>query len=123
MVATLLIVIACILAPLAGVAVWSKNLITNTDRYVTTVAPLARDPAIQAAVADKITAEIFARLDVAGITNQAVDALAERGLPPLRRNSAARVVRAVVRWSPELRTHRSRQGGGQRRVRRRVGDC
>jgi hypothetical protein len=82
-VATLLIVIACILAPLAGVAVWSKNLITNTDRYVTTVAPLARDPAIQSAVSDKITAEIFARLDVSGITNQAVDALAERGLPPL----------------------------------------
>jgi hypothetical protein len=82
-VATLLIVIACILAPAAGVAVWSKNLITNTDRYVTTVAPLARDPAIQSAVADKITAEIFARLDVTGITNQAVDALADRGLPPL----------------------------------------
>jgi hypothetical protein len=81
-VATLLIVIACIMAPLAGVAVWSKNLITNTDRYVTTVAPLARDPAIQAAVSDKITAEIFAHLDVAGLTNEAVDSLADRGLPP-----------------------------------------
>ena len=81
-VATLLIVIACIMAPLAGVAVWSKNLITNTDRYVTTVAPLARDPAIQAAVSDKITAEIFANLDVTGLTNEAVDALATRGLPP-----------------------------------------
>jgi hypothetical protein len=81
-VATLLIVIACILAPLAGVAVWSKNLITNTDRYVTTVAPLARDPAIQSAVADKITTEIFAHLDVAGLTNEAVDSLADRGLPP-----------------------------------------
>jgi hypothetical protein len=81
-VATLLIVIACIMAPLAGVAVWSKNLITNTDRYVTTVAPLARDPAIQTAVADKITAEIFANLDVTGLTNEAVDALATRGLPP-----------------------------------------
>ena len=63
-VATLLIVIACILAPVSGVAVWMKNLVTDTDRYVTTVAPLARDPAIQNAVADKITAEIFARLDV-----------------------------------------------------------
>jgi hypothetical protein len=82
-VATLLIVVGCILAPLSVVAVWSKNLITNTDRYVTTVAPLARDPAIQNAVANKITTEIFARLDVAGITNQAIDALAERGLPPL----------------------------------------
>jgi hypothetical protein len=81
-VATLLIVIACIMAPLAGVAVWSKNLITNTDRYVTTVAPLARDPAIQTAVSDKITAEIFAQLDVAGLTNEAVDSLANRGLPP-----------------------------------------
>ena len=82
-VATLLIVIACILAPVSVVAVWTKNLLTDTDRYVTTVAPLASDPAIQNAVADKVTAEIFARLDVQGITNQAVDALAERGLPPL----------------------------------------
>jgi hypothetical protein len=83
LVATLLIVVGCILAPLSVVAVWTKNLVTDTDRYVTTVAPLARDPAIQSAVADKVTAEIFARLDVAGITNQAVDALADRGLPPL----------------------------------------
>src|SRR4051812_8728313 len=82
-VATFLIVIGCILAPLSVVAVWTKNLVTDTDRYVTTVAPLARDPAIQNAVADKITNEIFAQLDVAGITNQAVDALADRGLPPL----------------------------------------
>jgi hypothetical protein len=82
-VATLLIVIGCILAPISVVAVWTKNLVTDTDRYVTTVAPLASDPAIQNAIADRITAEIFTHLDVAGITNQAVDALADRGLPPL----------------------------------------
>jgi hypothetical protein len=82
-VATLLIVIGCILAPLSVVAVWTKNLVTDTDRYVTTVAPLANDPAIQNAIADRITAEIFTRLDVPAITNQAVDALADRGLPPL----------------------------------------
>ena len=82
-VATLLIVIGCILAPISVVAVWTKNLVTDTDRYVATVAPLASDPAIQSAIADKITTEIFTKLDVTGITNQAVDALAERGLPPL----------------------------------------
>lgn len=82
-VATLLIVIGCILAPMSVVAVWTKSLVTDTDRYVATVAPLANDPAIQNAVADKITAQIFTHLDVAGVTNQAVDALAERGLPPL----------------------------------------
>jgi hypothetical protein len=85
-VATLLIVIGCILAPISVVAVWTKNLVTDTDRYVATVQPLASDPAIQSAVADRITAEIFTHLDVAGVTNQAVDALAERGLPPLVAN-------------------------------------
>jgi hypothetical protein len=85
-VATLLIVIGCILAPISVVAVWTKNLVTDTDRYVATVQPLASDPAIQSAIADRITAEIFTHLDVAGVTNQAVDALAERGLPPLVAN-------------------------------------
>ena len=70
------------LAPLTGVAVWARNQVTNTDRYVRTVAPLAADPAIQAAVADQITAQVFSYLDVQGLTDQAVDGLAERGLPP-----------------------------------------
>jgi hypothetical protein len=82
-VATFLIVVGRIMAPLSVVAVWTKDLVTDTDRYVATVAPLADDPAIQNAVADKITVQIFTHLDVAGVTNQAVDALAERGLPPL----------------------------------------
>jgi hypothetical protein len=80
--ASLLIVIACVLAPLSAVAVWTKNLVTNTDRYVRTVAPLASEPAIQHALADRITAGIFANVDVQGLYNQAVDALAKRGLPP-----------------------------------------
>ena len=81
-VAVLLIVVGCVLAPLAGVAVWARNQVTNTDRYVRTVAPLAADPAIQAAIADQITTQVFTYLDVQGLTNQAVDALAERGIRP-----------------------------------------
>jgi hypothetical protein len=81
-VAVVLIVIGCVLAPLAGVAVWARNQVTNTDRYVRTVAPLASDPAIQTAVADQITAQAFTYLDVQGLTNQAVDALAEQGVRP-----------------------------------------
>ena len=45
-VAVLLIVVGCVLAPLAGVAVWARNQVTNTERYIRTVAPLASDPAI-----------------------------------------------------------------------------
>jgi hypothetical protein len=80
--AVVLIVVGCVLAPLAGVAVWARNQVTNTDRYVRTVAPLASDPAIQTAIADQITAQIFTYLDVQGLTNQTVDALAARGLRP-----------------------------------------
>ena len=81
-VATVLIVLGCVLAPLAVVAVWSSNQVTDTDRYVETVSPLADDPAIQDAIADKITAEVFNYIDVEAITAQAVEALGNQGLPP-----------------------------------------
>jgi hypothetical protein len=81
-VAVLLIVIGCALVPLAGVAVWARNQVTNTDRYVATVTPLASDPAIQNAIASQITTQIFNYIDVQGLTTEAVDALASRGLSP-----------------------------------------
>ena len=81
-VATLMIVVACVLAPLSVAAIWTRNQVTNTDRYVATVAPLADDPAIQNAITDQITVQVFNYIDVQGLTNQAVDALAERGLTP-----------------------------------------
>ena len=82
-VAGLLIVVGCVLAPVSVVAVWTRNQVTDTDRYVTTVSPLADDPAIQAAIADQITAQVFTYIDVQGLTTQTVQALAARGdLPP-----------------------------------------
>jgi hypothetical protein len=82
MVAILCIVVACVLAPLSVVAIWTRNQVTNTDRYVATVSPLASDPAIQAAIADQITAQVFTYIDVQGLTTQAVDALTDQGLRP-----------------------------------------
>jgi hypothetical protein len=82
-VAALLIVLGCVLAPLGGVAVWARNQVTNTDRYLATVAPLASDPAIQQAITDQITTVVFTYLDVQGLTTQAIQVLTERGsLPP-----------------------------------------
>jgi hypothetical protein len=69
-----LLVIACILAPIAGTSIWLKNQVTDTSRYVRTVKPLASNPAIQAAVATKVTDELFARVDI--------NARARRALPP-----------------------------------------
>jgi hypothetical protein len=85
-VAVLLIVLGCVLAPLAGVAVWARNQVTNTDRYVATVTPLAADPAIQQAITDQITAQVFTYIDIQALTTQVADALSARvegrGLPP-----------------------------------------
>ena len=81
-VAGVLITIGALLAPLSIVATWAHDEVSDTDRYVATVAPLGSDPAVQNAIIDRITTEIFARLDVKAVTNEAVDALAAQGLPP-----------------------------------------
>lgn len=85
--AGVLIVAMAVLAPLSVVARWAHDEVSDTDRYVATVAPLAHDPAVQRAVADRITTEIMSRLQVQAVTKQAVDALAAQGLPPLAANS------------------------------------
>lgn len=79
--ATVLLVLGSVLAPLAVTAVWVNSQVSDTDRYVATVAPLARDPALQRAVTDRITTEVFNRIDIVGLTNQAADALARQGVP------------------------------------------
>jgi hypothetical protein len=81
-VAVLLIALVSLLAPLAVVAVWADRTVTDSDRYVETVAPLIDDPAIQDALAARITAEIFTYIDVEAVTKETFDALAARGLPP-----------------------------------------
>ena len=37
----LLLIVACVLAPLSVLAVWTKNTLLDSDEYVSTVAPLA----------------------------------------------------------------------------------
>jgi len=80
--ATVCLIVGCLLLPVGAVALWARTILFNTDRYVETVAPLARDPAVQDAVADRITAEVFAAIDLAGYTDQIIDGLVKRGAPP-----------------------------------------
>ena len=77
-----LVLVAAVLAPASIVARWAHDEVADTDRYVATVAPLAEDPAVQKAVVDRVTSELFARIDVKAVTDEAVAALADQGLPP-----------------------------------------
>lgn len=80
---TAALVLACLLAPLSVAAVWARGQVTDTDRYVATVAPLARDPAVQEAITADITDTVFRYVDVQDLVQRAFAALADPGpLPP-----------------------------------------
>jgi hypothetical protein len=78
--AIILIVIGCVLAPIAVVGVWAGNQVTDTGRYVATVEPLIHDPAIQNVLTQRITNEIISQLNINGTVDQAAAQLQSRGL-------------------------------------------
>ena len=80
----LLIVVAAALAPLTVLATWAHDQIGDTDRFEQTVAPLGSDPAVQAAIGDRITEEITTRIDVEELTKEALTALAGQDFVPSR---------------------------------------
>jgi hypothetical protein len=59
-----LIVLSCILVPLSVVSIWVRNQLLDTDRYVSTVEPLASNPAIIDTAATQITNTLFENVDV-----------------------------------------------------------
>jgi hypothetical protein len=75
-----LIVLGCILAPVAVIGSWASLEVSSTDRYVATVEPLIHDPAIQNYLTTRITDEITSRLNVTGIVNTAASELTSKGL-------------------------------------------
>ena len=70
-----LLVLGCGLAALSVVAIWLRVTLLDTDRYVKTVAPIAAEPAVQNAVADRLDTAINSRIDFASLAR---DVLPER---------------------------------------------
>jgi hypothetical protein len=74
---TAIIVALAILVFTATVpAAWARRTALNTDRFVELVGPLADDPAIQQALADKVTERVMSLLDIDAVVN---DLFPERG--------------------------------------------
>lgn len=59
-----LLVVFCLGMVLSLVTVWARNQVLDTSIYVDTVAPLAADPDIQEAIADRVTALVASRLQL-----------------------------------------------------------
>ncbi|WP_238422971.1 hypothetical protein [Gordonia sp. 'Campus'] len=95
----LLCVLVALLAISSVTSRFVRGEILDTDRYVSTVAPLAGDPAVQEAISAVITDEIFARIDVEGLTATALAALTD-AVPATA--DAPRVDQAVDGLAPVL---------------------
>jgi len=67
-----LVVAGALLAALSVPAVWVNRTVMDTDRWVETVAPLAREPAIQAAVAETMSRVMLDAIDTQELVNQYV---------------------------------------------------
>lgn len=80
-VATALIGLGCLLAPLSVLGIWTANQVSDTNRYVATVTPLVHDPAIQRALTDKITNTLVAEINVPALASQTAGQLNQRGMP------------------------------------------
>lgn len=76
-VAVVLIVLGSILAPVAIVGGWSRVLLTDTDAFVATLAPLAKDPQVQAYLTDEVVAAVNERVDFEALVGEVVDGLGE----------------------------------------------
>ncbi|MDT3398395.1 hypothetical protein RKE29_17365 [Streptomyces sp. B1866] len=80
--ASVLLLLAFLLAPLAVVAAWLDDQVSDTDDYVRTVAPIASEPAVQDAVTDRLTKRVVGNIDVAALTDSLGEALDQAGAPP-----------------------------------------
>ncbi|MCX4782340.1 hypothetical protein [Streptomyces sp. NBC_01264] len=94
-VSAVLITLTCVLVPVSLLTVWVHDIVLDTGRYVSTVAPLASDPAIEAAAVHRITEAADVRVDGARVTADLATWLEAQGLPP-------RVGTAVKALGPQL---------------------
>ena len=87
-----LVVLVCVLVPVSVVGVWVRNTMLHTDQFVDTLAPLSDDPAVEVAVANRVTNTLLSATD---LEQQIADRLPDRAKPaaPFIAGGAEQVVR------------------------------
>lgn len=80
--AVALVVIGLILAPVAVMGDWAKGQLADTEAFVSTFAPLAKDPAVKAFVVSEVMTVIEEQVDFETTTSEVFDAVSDLGLPP-----------------------------------------
>ena len=81
--AWVLVVLVSLLIPISVISVWAIRTVTNTDQYVATLAPLARNPVIVDHLAQKATDELFSTHIVQDKVTAALPAKAKPIVTPI----------------------------------------
>src|SRR5215471_17591504 len=86
-VSMILIIVGAFLVPISTIAVFARNQLLNTDRFTSTMKPLARNEAIQQAAATRITNAVM--------DNVPIEDILKDGLPTRIQGFASAVTGAV----------------------------
>ena len=81
--AWVLVVLASLLIPVSVISVWAIQTVTNTDQYVNTMAPLARNPVIVDHLAERATDALFSTHIVQKKVTEALPAKAKPIVTPI----------------------------------------
>ncbi|HXY93009.1 MAG TPA: hypothetical protein VEP49_11070 [Acidimicrobiia bacterium] len=76
-----LVVLVCILTPITIMGVWLRNTVLHTDQFVDTLSPLASDPAVQQAVANRLTNTLIDDTDLEARIKKALPTRAKAAAP------------------------------------------
>ena len=69
------LILAVALTPAAIVTHWATSEVTNTQRFVSTLSPLAKNPAVQETIIAEVTTVIDKQVDIKGVTESLFDGL------------------------------------------------
>ncbi len=94
-----LLTLGCGLAVLSLLALWLRGTLLNTDRYVSTVAPIAADPAVQNAVAAKLENAIYSRVDFSALAQQVLPDRADVLGPAIQRGVQSVISDRIVEFT------------------------
>jgi hypothetical protein len=79
-IAGVLVVLTSLCIVAATIGIWTQRTLSDTDRYVALVAPLADDPAVTNPLAARLSEEVFIALDVEARIEEALSSIPD--LPP-----------------------------------------
>ena len=94
--AVILIVVGVLCFTIAPLAIWGRNLVLNTDRYVATLKPVASDPGVQDVVIRAVDNQVNAHIDIKSYISEVLPPRAAQALGPPLQSAVSGLVNTVT---------------------------